>query len=210
MPALIGSSATLEKGAVPATIADQAKLPRVLLLGDSISQGYTLPVCELLDGKANVHQADWSSTPDKPQSRQEPLNGGKWAVIHFNCGLHDLKYWKDGQMDLTGPRFTSMQHYEKNLHAMARQLRATRALFIWASTTPVPKGANGRVVGDYNALAARVMREEKVPINDLHTVASKRSELQYPENVHFTEEDSRRLAKKVAEAILGQLNAAAA
>ena len=37
-------------------IEDVAGLPRVLLLGDSVSIGYTLPARKLLEGKANVHR----------------------------------------------------------------------------------------------------------------------------------------------------------
>ena len=37
-------------------IQDNPALPRVLLIGDSISIGYTLPVRELLDGRANLHR----------------------------------------------------------------------------------------------------------------------------------------------------------
>ena len=39
-----------------AAIEDQAGLPRVLLIGDSISIGFTQPVRELLKGEADVHR----------------------------------------------------------------------------------------------------------------------------------------------------------
>lgn len=39
-----------------APIRDVAGLPRVLLIGDSVSIGYTLPTRELLKDKANVHR----------------------------------------------------------------------------------------------------------------------------------------------------------
>ena len=44
-----------KKGAM-APVEDIAGLPRVLLIGDSISIGYTVPVREILKGKANVHR----------------------------------------------------------------------------------------------------------------------------------------------------------
>lgn len=37
-------------------VADDPDLPRVLLIGDSISIGYTKPTRQLLAGKANVHR----------------------------------------------------------------------------------------------------------------------------------------------------------
>jgi acyl-CoA thioesterase-1 len=39
-----------------APVDDVAGLRRVLLIGDSVSIGYTLPTRELLKGKANVHR----------------------------------------------------------------------------------------------------------------------------------------------------------
>src|SRR5690349_15833132 len=39
-----------------APITDDPKLPRVLLIGDSISMGYTLPTRAILAGRANVHR----------------------------------------------------------------------------------------------------------------------------------------------------------
>ena len=39
-----------------APVQDVAGLPRVLVIGDSISIGYTIPLREALQGKANVHR----------------------------------------------------------------------------------------------------------------------------------------------------------
>lgn len=46
-----------------APVEDVAKLPRVLLIGDSISMGYTVPVRKLLEGKANVHRIPTNGGP---------------------------------------------------------------------------------------------------------------------------------------------------
>ena len=72
-------------------IEDDPKLPRVLLVGDSISMGYTLPVRALLTGKANVHRppTNCSSTASGLKNLDAWLGPGKWDVIHFNFGLHD-------------------------------------------------------------------------------------------------------------------------
>ena len=68
-------------------------LPRVLLIGDSISIGYTLPTRELLDGKANVHRIPTNGGPTTRGLEQLDrwLGDSRWDVIHFNFGLHDLK-----------------------------------------------------------------------------------------------------------------------
>ena len=72
-------------------IQDVAGLPRVLLIGDSVSIGYTLPTRELLIGKANVHRppTNCSSTGNGLKYLKSWLGEKKWDVIHFNFGLHD-------------------------------------------------------------------------------------------------------------------------
>ena len=77
-----------------APVKDDPKLPRVLLIGDSISIGYTLPTREFLKGKANLHRIPTNGGPTSKAlaSIEAWLGTGKWDVIHFNWGLHDLKY----------------------------------------------------------------------------------------------------------------------
>ena len=75
-------------------IEDRAGLPRVLLIGDSISIGYTLAVRDLLEGVANVHRPGTNCGPTLRGLDQldQWLGDLPWDVIHFNWGLHDLKY----------------------------------------------------------------------------------------------------------------------
>ena len=44
-------------------VKDDPALPRVLLIGDSISIGYTVPTRRLLEGKANVHRIPTNGGP---------------------------------------------------------------------------------------------------------------------------------------------------
>ncbi len=132
-------------------------LPRVLLIGDSISIGYTLPVRELLRGKANVHRIPTNGGPTMRglESIGQWLGDGHWDVIHFNWGLHDLKL-------IDGKHQVPIEDYEKNLAGLAKTLEATGAKLIWCSTTPVPEGAAGRQTADvveYNAMARKIMAE---------------------------------------------------
>jgi hypothetical protein len=77
-----------------ALIADEPGLPRVLLIGDSISIGYTLEVRALLQGRANVHRipVNGGATEVGLANIEDWLGDGNWDVIHFNFGLHDAKY----------------------------------------------------------------------------------------------------------------------
>ncbi len=197
-----------------APVTDDPKLPRVLLIGDSISIGYTVPVRALLKGKANVHRPRTNCGPTTRGLAQIDAwleTGGKdkkWDVIHFNWGLHDLKYINDkgGLVDVDkGKQQVPIDQYEANLRKLVKRLKKTGATLIWCSTTPVPKGAKGRVVGDsvkYNAAAARVMKAEGVATNDLYTFAYERQDkIMRKANVHFTPEGSKVLGKRVVEVI---------
>ena len=189
------------------TVPDEPGQPRVLLIGDSISMGYTLPVRELLKGKANLHRipANGGSTKDGIANIESWLGQGKWDVIHFNWGLHDLKHWKDGKLDPAGPQIATIEEYETNLRALVKRLKATGARLIWATTTPVPDGSEGRTAGEelkYNEAASRVMKELGVATDDLHVLCvPKLAEWQLPKNVHFKPAGSAGLAAQVAAEI---------
>jgi len=194
-------------------IEDVAGLPRVLLIGDSISIGYTLPARALMKGKAKVHrpQANCGPTTSGLKSIDKWLGDKKWDVIHFNWGLHDLKYMGPKGGNLADPKGAESHQqvppaeYEKNLRTLVERLKKTGAKLIWCSTTPVPEGARGRAVGDsakYNAIAAKVMADNKIPTDDLYAFAKPRlKEIGRPADVHYTPEGSQTLAKEVVASI---------
>jgi hypothetical protein len=198
-------------------IVDDANLPRVLLIGDSISIGYTLPVRKLLEGKANVHRVLTNCGPTTRGLEQIDawLGDKPWDVIHFNWGLHDLKYMAAEGQSLADPQAAGSRQqvppaeYEANLRQLVQRLKKTGAVLIWCSTTPVPEGAQGRVPGDaakYNQIAARIMEEHGVVVNDLYAFAKPRlAQIQLPANVHFTADGSATLAEEVARAITAAL-----
>lgn len=202
------SDAAVAKNPAMRPIKDVSGLPRVLLVGDSISIGYTLPVRELLKDKANVHRipANGSSTGNGLQNLKSWLGDGKWDVIHFNFGLHDMKLPPEGS------RHAEPDIYEKNLREIVGKLKATGAKLVWATTTPVPNGGNispTRRFADiktYNAIAKKVMDENGVAIDDLYNAALPvQVKLQRPNDVHFTKEGSELFAKSVAASIESQL-----
>ncbi len=197
-----------------APIEDKPGLPRVLLIGDSISIGYTLPTRALLAGKTNVHRAPTNCGPTTRGVEQIEtwIGSGRWDVIHFNFGLHDLKYvdekGKNAPPD-RGRQQVPLAAYEKNLEALTKRLAKTGARLVFATTTPVPPGEGKRVAGDaakYNEAALRVMKRHGVAIDDLFATATARlAEIQRPRDVHFTPDGSKALAEKVAASILEAL-----
>lgn len=201
-----------------AKIVDDPALPRVLLIGDSISIGYTPAVRDQLKGKANVHRIPTNGGPtiNGLKNLTAWLGTSKWDVIHFNWGLHDLKYVKAGTGELIQNTTEPGSHpqvpladYEKNLATLVGQLKATGAKLIWCATTPVPEGAKGRVPGDevkYNEAAARVMAAAGVKTDDLYTHAkAKLKEIQKAADVHYTADGSKYLAEKVVAEITAEL-----
>lgn len=192
--------------AVP-PIEDVPGLPRVLLIGDSISIGYGVPVRQLLAGVANVHRipGNGATSANGVLQVEDWLGKGKWDVIHFNFGLHDLKRLDDGapQVDLAA--------YERYLGLFVQRLKRSGAQLIFATTTPVPAGKvspprQSEDVVRYNRVALAVMEREGVAVNDLYGYALPRlSQLQQPVNVHFTNAGSEALAGQVAAAIRAAL-----
>ena len=199
-----------------APIKEVPGLPRVLLIGDSISIGYTLPTRALLKGKVNLHRIPTNGAPTIKGLEQIDawLGKKKWDLIHFNWGLHDLKYMGPNGENLFprekgGKVQVPIQEYEKNLERLVVRLKKTNAKLVWRNTTPVPPGSKGRYVGDsikYNAAAARVMIRHGIPTHDLFTMSKKRmKEIMLPANVHYTKDGSEVLGGDVATVILEAL-----
>lgn len=212
------------------TFTPDPKLPDVLILGDSISIGYTLGVRALLAGKANVFRPlskdgksaeNCSGTTKGVTSLDRWLGDRKWDVIHFNFGLHDLKHVAKPGADAatsnaTDPRQADVEQYQKNLEAIVPKLKATGARLVFANTTPVAPGTASPLREPdapprYNAAALEVMQAHGIRVNDLHAFCLPQLEkLQLPKNVHFTTAGSKVLAEQVAGVIREELQARAA
>lgn len=189
-------------------LKDEPGLPRVLLIGDSISIGYTLPVRDLLKGKANVHRIpqNGGATEVGLEKMKSWLRDEKWDVIHFNFGLHDAKYASE-----TTQRATREQ-YLANLRTLIAQMKATGAKLVFATTTPVPKGGvlsptrKFDSIEERNKIAVQLMQEQGVAIDDLYTVVLPVMTTVGRENdVHFSPEGYAVLAKAVAASVETQL-----
>jgi hypothetical protein len=191
-------------------VPEDPHLPRVLIMGDSISLGYTWEVRKLLAGKANVQHPDvncWSTAFGLEHAKQW-LGDKHWEVIYFNFGLHDLKYLNDKAEYVTpdkGLQVAPIKEYQANLRKIVATLQGAGAKLIFATTTPVPSGNTGRVPGDeirYNNAATEIMREMGVEIDDLWGVVNPSlTTLQQPHDAHFTAEGYRVLGVEAARRI---------
>lgn len=197
--------------------ADDA-LPKALIIGDSISIGYTKPVTDFLKGKFAVSRpkANCGDTRAGLTNIEHWLGDGKWNVIHFNWGLHDLCYRnpeskEQGNRDKAkGTLSVPLPDYEKNLETLVLRLKQTGATLIFATTTVVPDGEAGRFVGDeakYNAAAERVMKKHGISIDDLHATTKAFGPAMFigTGNVHYTSAGYEKLATQVAMKIQSAL-----
>ena len=186
---------------------DKADLPRVLIIGDSISIGYTPRVRLLLDGKANIHRPTkncrWSAFGDKEIEKW--LGNTEWDIIHFNFGLWDWYGW--AQKVKSTP-----ESYAASLDSIITKIKKkSHAKIIFAMTTPPCVGPERKVkfvVSDarakaFNDAARSVMKKHDIQINDLYQVIAKdRAKYQRGENnVHYTDEGRYLLAAQVAKII---------
>lgn len=193
--------------------AAKVELPRVLIIGDSISIGYTPLLKTLLKGKAEVvHNAgNAGPTTNGIKNLDVWLGDGKWDVIHINHGLHDLKFvdknLKNVNTEAEGDYQVPVEQYAKNLEIIIERLKKTSATLIFATTTSWAGTITGplRKAGDaerYNEAALRVMHKHGIAVNDLYALSLPQlDKLQRPKNVHFSPAGSMVLAEQVADMI---------
>jgi acyl-CoA thioesterase-1 len=207
-------------------ITPDPALPNVLLIGDSISIGYHSAVGEALKEKANVFRpvnavngaADNCSDTNKGVASLDQwlALASKWAVIHFNWGLHDIKHVKPGTSEVSSdpshPRLRTLSEYEANLESIVVKLKSTGAKLIFCTTTPVAPETTGPYRRDedvvaYNSVALKIMAAHGVAVNDLYSFAKPQLEkIQLPKNVHYTPEGSKVLGLEVASKISAQMH----
>ena len=181
-------------------VKDDPTLPRVLIIGDSVSRGYTLATRKYLAGKANVHRApeNCGSVTNGLKKIDLWLGDGKWDVIHFNFGIHD--------------RQSDLPSYTQKLETIVERMQKTGAKIIWASTTPIPEDPKQNYkpasIVEHNEAAAEVMKKHQIAVDDLFTAMTPHlGEYQPPLNCHFKDEGYDFLGQQVGTAIEAQLKA---
>jgi len=175
-------------------------LPRVLLVGDSITRGYGKQVETGLHGKAYVARLTTSKSLGDPALLDQVglvLAEQKFDIIHFNNGMHGDGY--------------SEEAYAAALPLMLSRLRrdAPGARIVLCTTTDVRERNNldkvlpktGRMIRR-NELLADFAKREKLPVNDLFELIQDHPEYHNADGVHFNEKGSAALAAQVVTAVL--------
>ena len=179
-----------------AYVKDDPALPRVLIIGDSISRSYTAPVRIALAGKANVHRAPANCGRSEKFFEHGEVwlmqNGSnQWDIITVNFGIHD--------------HGKKPEAYAANLRKIITRLRETGAKVFWVRTTPWGKKedpADLDLSPSINAIADALIQDEGLEVIDLHeVVASRRAELQYGDHCHFKDGGTLLMGQAVSEAI---------
>jgi dienelactone hydrolase/lysophospholipase L1-like esterase len=190
-------------------------LPKVVLVGDSIRLGYAPLVAKRLEGKARVVsvEANGGDSANVLKHLDEWVLGEKPAVVHLNCGLHDLKLAKKTKQYQVPP-----EQYEANLKEIVARIRkGTSTALVFADTTPILDDRHAKRGGDfdrfetdvkrYNETARKVMREAGISVDDLHGIVEDggSEKLLGGDGTHYTPAGYERLADAVADCVLRQL-----
>jgi len=190
----------------PAKHVDDS-LPHILLIGDSVMNGFHSLVIDSLNGCANV---DYWLTPKHLKSEHlladlaKVVASKKYDVIQFNIGLHG---WPTGRILKT--------EYKPLLKEYVQTLKrnANGAKLIWASTTPITElgvpelnKEFNHVISSRNIIATEIMEEEHVFVNDLYVLVKDKLHLAKLDKYHWKSEGYQLMANQSVEEILNMLS----
>jgi len=190
---------------------EDARLPRILIIGDSISGHYLEEVCVRMRGKANIigessmikgtwasmgprfYRADWASRPDFKTFLAER---GPFAIVHFNNGIHNFSHANPGDE----------KPYAGQLRTVVATIRESGAVCLFANSTgtvadnTIPNSPNYLTnCRAFNAAAEAVMKELKVPVTDIYGLIQPRiKELISSDLIHPKDEASPLMADLIA------------
>ena len=175
-------------------------LPRVLLVGDSITRSYSAEVGTLLKDKANVCRLATSKSLCDPVLLEEValvLKQYKFDVVHFNNGLHGWDYTE--------------AEYAAAFPALVDAIRkcAPGAKLVWTATTPLREAGNLKAVNPRtervkarNRIAKDIVERQNLPIDDLFSLVDGHPEYYSNDGTHLNAAGVKLAAAQVAQSIL--------
>jgi len=182
---------------------NETKLPRVLLIGDSITGGYGPKVADALKGKASVARLTTSKSIGDPALLAEValvLGQCRFDVVHFNNGLHGWGY--------------SEEEYQKAFPELVATIRdhAPQAKLIWATITPMRQAdkldmiaENTKRVQARNQIAEAIVARAGIAVDDLYGLVKDHPEYWAPDGVHFNAQgvavQVEQVTKRIAETL---------
>jgi lysophospholipase L1-like esterase len=184
---------------------------KILLLGDSIRIGYQPFVQDILKNEAEV----WGPDENCAYALYTVTRLSIWLkefgvpdLVHWNNGLHD-----SGCNLRRGPVQFSIGDYLRNLEEIYKQLQATGAKIIWATTTPVSKiqtqipfwSFSNEDITKYNLAASNFAMTNNLVINDLHALLEDKEEYFSEDHIHLNECGRKVLAQQVVSVLRDNL-----
>lgn len=178
--------------------ANETNLPRVLLIGDSITRDYYPEVEKHLSGKAYVARLATSRFIADPVLLQEialVLDNTRFDIIHFNNGMHG---WQHSEKDY-GDVFPGF--------LAAIKTHAPNAKLIWANTTTLKVSPflppedqtqpSDERIAKRNAIALEYIKPEGIDVDDLNSLVKGHPEY-HRDNIHFNKQGIALQAAQVA------------
>ncbi len=203
------------------TLAFKAPLPKLFVVGDSISIFYGPHLKKYVEGKY-----EYDRKRDKGEAMvnlDNPVgaNGGDSRmvveyltelsndktfhtdILLVNCGLHDIKTSPN-----TGKKQISMDEYRKNLVSIYHLSKKLKTKLVWVNCTPVNDSIHNskgvafyrynKDVLAYNHVSDSIFRSKGVQIIDLYSLSSKFPLSAYMDHVHYTVEYQKLQAAYIA------------
>lgn len=178
------------------TDCNDSTKPRILLIGDSICDGYYDTVFERLNSMYAVDKLVSSRSVESEVYKKQLelfLNDFKYDLISFNNGLHGFHLSKDEYS----------RAYEKILHMFGN------AKVILTLSTPIMQADNlkcynekdNRIVIERNESVRSIGVKYGLPVCDLYSAVNKISEIRAADGVHYMEEGYKILGNTLAEFI---------
>ncbi|MEM6377164.1 MAG: SGNH/GDSL hydrolase family protein [Bacteroidota bacterium] len=195
-----------------AQIEHKLDLPKVFLIGDSISIQYGPYLKNYLAGKVDIERKEDNGEAEEDLNVPKGANGGDSRMVLeylkvmlpkasfqpdyllLNCGLHDIKT----QIN-TDKRQVSEAEYKSNLSQIIDLVEQKDIQIIWMRTTPVVDSIHNhnenrwmhrfaKDLKEYNRIADSVFTAHQIPIIDLHDFTQQLGTKHFRDHVHYDEE----------------------
>lgn len=173
-------------------------LPRIVLVGDSITHNYQEFVRQRLQGKAYVDYIATSYSIDEAFYNvliENFVKDSFYAILHFNFGLHGIHLDKS--------------EYRERTESLLRKIAKNKKVIL-ATSTIVYQENNVFLnekwmlrVWERNKILQEIAEKNGYGIDDLFTVSKKiEIKLRYKDGTHYTSAGYEVLANEVASSIL--------
>lgn len=180
--------------------ATKNDLPRILLIGDSITQGYYNVVENSLKGKAYVARYTTSRGIQDPALFEEIKNiikHHKFTIIHFNNGLHGIGYTASQYQEGLKKLISTLKRYGQGAELIGAT--STRVLpgFNWGKTDEF----NQKLIETRNEILTVLCEEKNIEVNDLYTITKDHPEWFSNDKIHYNQSGYTELGNQVMHCI---------